>query len=144
MAEVLGLVIPDRPGLVAPDGNLGPDLRRFLLNLGQVATNLSELDGDHGVIGGLGDDDHPQYHNDARGDARYSQLGHAHAQYATIASPAFTGVVGLPSYNVAGLPAGGAGQVVYCSDGDAGSPCLAVHNGASWKRVVFGADVSAT
>ena len=28
---------------------------------------------DHGVIGGLGDDDHTQYHNNARGDARYFQ-----------------------------------------------------------------------
>jgi hypothetical protein len=26
---------------------------------------------DHGAIGGLADDDHPQYHNDSRGDARY-------------------------------------------------------------------------
>lgn len=26
---------------------------------------------DHGSLGGLGDDDHTQYHNDARGDARY-------------------------------------------------------------------------
>ncbi|MCW5699286.1 MAG: hypothetical protein KIT00_05555, partial [Rhodospirillales bacterium] len=26
---------------------------------------------DHGVLSGLGDDDHPQYHSDARGDARY-------------------------------------------------------------------------
>src|SRR5690606_30889075 len=26
---------------------------------------------DHGQLTGLGDDDHPQYHNDARGDARY-------------------------------------------------------------------------
>lgn len=33
---------------------------------------------DHGGIGGLGDDDHPQYYNQARGDARYSQLGHTH------------------------------------------------------------------
>jgi hypothetical protein len=33
---------------------------------------------DHGVLLGLGDDDHPQYHNDARGDARYSLLGHDH------------------------------------------------------------------
>ena len=27
--------------------------------------------GDHGALGGLGDDDHPQYHNDTRGDVRY-------------------------------------------------------------------------
>jgi len=26
---------------------------------------------DHGLLSGLADDDHPQYHNDARGDARY-------------------------------------------------------------------------
>ncbi len=36
---------------------------------------------DHGALTGLGDDDHPQYHNDARGDARYLP----------IANPAFTG-----------------------------------------------------
>lgn len=34
---------------------------------------------DHGALTGLGDDDHTQYHTDARGDARYSQLGHGHA-----------------------------------------------------------------
>lgn len=35
---------------------------------------------DHGALTGLGDDDHTQYHTDARGDARYSQLGHTHPQ----------------------------------------------------------------
>lgn len=34
---------------------------------------------DHGALTGLSDDDHPQYHNNTRGDARYSQLGHGHA-----------------------------------------------------------------
>lgn len=29
---------------------------------------------DHGGLVGLTDDDHPQYHNDARGDARYPRL----------------------------------------------------------------------
>jgi hypothetical protein len=33
---------------------------------------------DHGELNGLLDDDHTQYHTDARGDARYSQLGHTH------------------------------------------------------------------
>ena len=33
----------------------------------------------HGLLIGLLDDDHPQYHNDARGDARYSQIGHVHS-----------------------------------------------------------------
>lgn len=33
---------------------------------------------DHGALTGLADDDHPQYHNDARGDLRYAAIGHAH------------------------------------------------------------------
>ena len=33
---------------------------------------------DHGDLTGLADDDHPQYLNNARGDARYSQLAHNH------------------------------------------------------------------
>jgi hypothetical protein len=35
--------------------------------------------GDHGSLSGLTDDDHAQYYNQSRGDARYSQLGHSHA-----------------------------------------------------------------
>lgn len=34
---------------------------------------------DHGALAGLADDDHPQYHNDARGDARYDAIGAATA-----------------------------------------------------------------
>lgn len=34
--------------------------------------------GDHGSLTGLEDDDHPQYHNDARGDARYALIAHRH------------------------------------------------------------------
>ena len=33
---------------------------------------------DHGSLTGLDDDDHAQYHTDARGDARYSPIGHTH------------------------------------------------------------------
>ena len=33
---------------------------------------------DHGALTGLFDDDHPQYHNNARGDARYSPISHNH------------------------------------------------------------------
>jgi Phage tail repeat like len=35
---------------------------------------------DHGALTGLADDDHPQYHNDARGDARYAQITHTHTK----------------------------------------------------------------
>lgn len=39
---------------------------------------------DHGALTGLGDDDHTHYHNNARGDARYSSLGHTHTTLATL------------------------------------------------------------
>ena len=32
---------------------------------------------DHGALSGLADDDHTQYHTDARGDARYTPIAHA-------------------------------------------------------------------
>lgn len=36
------------------------------------------------------------------------------------------------------------GDIAYCSDGDAGDPCLAVHNGTSWLRVSLGTAISST
>ncbi len=49
---------------------------------GTVWTALSSGGGgggvtDHGALTGLSDDDHPQYHNNARGDARYTLLNPA-------------------------------------------------------------------
>lgn len=49
---------------------------------------------DHGALIGLSDDDHTQYHNDTRGDARYftqSQVTTALNLKADLASPALTG-----------------------------------------------------
>ena len=34
---------------------------------------------DHGALSGLSDDDHTQYHNDARGDLRYANKTHSHS-----------------------------------------------------------------
>ncbi len=45
---------------------------------------------DHGDLTGLADDDHPQYHTDARGDARYDAIG-AGVTAATAAIVAHTG-----------------------------------------------------
>ena len=39
------------------------------------ATMINDADVDHGTTTGLADDDHTQYHTDARGDARYVELG---------------------------------------------------------------------
>lgn len=38
---------------------------------------------DHGALTGLADDDHPHYYNQARGDARYLQIGAAEANTAS-------------------------------------------------------------
>jgi hypothetical protein len=37
-----------------------------------------------------------------------------------------------------------AGMIAYVEDGDSGSPCLAVHDGTDFKRVVLGTTISAT
>ncbi|QPI17705.1 putative long tail fiber protein [Alteromonas phage vB_AmeP_R8W] len=52
----------------------------------------------------------------------------------------------LPIYSVATLPDPTTRYMVAvgCTDGDSGSPCLAVSDGGSWKRVALGATVSAT
>jgi len=54
------------------------------------------------------------------------------------------GKLKLPVYTVATIPSGVAGDTVYVSNGDAGSPSLAVHNGTDWKVVAFGATISST
>lgn len=36
------------------------------------------------------------------------------------------------------------GDIVYVSDGDTGSPCVAVYNGSSWKRISLGSDISSS
>jgi hypothetical protein len=55
-----------------------------------------------------------------------------------------TGAVTLPSYAVAGLPtaATSTGMLVHCSDGGAGSPCLAYSNGTNWLQVALGGAVA--
>lgn len=54
--------------------------------------------------------------------------------------------VQLPDLSVAELPSASANpaSVVYCSNGDAGSPCLAVSDGTNWRRVALGAAVAAS
>ncbi len=41
---------------------------KFLKVVGGI---LVEVEADHGNVAGLADDDHPQYLNNSRGDARY-------------------------------------------------------------------------
>ena len=52
----------------------------------------------------------------------------------------------LPIFSVASLPDPSTRYMVTvgCTDGDSGSPCLAVSDGGSWKRISLGATVSST
>ena len=52
----------------------------------------------------------------------------------------------LESYTVAGAPAASshANKIIYVSNGDAGSPCLAASNGTNWLRISLGSTISAT
>lgn len=52
----------------------------------------------------------------------------------------------LVSHTVANAPAASTypNHIIYVSNGDAGSPCLAVSNGTNWLRVALGSTISAT
>lgn len=56
---------------------------------------------DHGALTGLGDDDHPHYHNDARGDARYYTKTQSDAALAGKAAATHSHIIG----DVTGLQA---------------------------------------
>jgi len=56
-----------------------------------------------------------------------------------------SGRIQLPVYDVSSataLTGNAAGQLIYVSNGDSGSPCLAVYSGGTWKRVALGATIS--
>jgi hypothetical protein len=48
------------------------------------------------------------------------------------------------TFAIAELPAAASnvGRCVYCTDGDTGSPCLAISDGTDWLRVTLGAAVA--
>lgn len=61
--------------------------------VGVSTTAYADIGGvtDHGGLSGLADDDHPQYHNDARGDARYLPLTGGTLTGPVVTTGAFTG-----------------------------------------------------
>lgn len=66
--------------------------------------------------------------------------------FANAISTTLEAVINLVPQTVAELNAltSTEGDIAYCSDGAAGSKCLAVYNGTSWLRVTLGAAISAT
>ena len=75
------------PGPEGPEGPQGP--------AGAAGTT------DHGLLIGLTDDDHTQYHTNARGDARYWQLSTDLATQAELNALTATQVANTPSGNLA-------------------------------------------
>ncbi len=91
-------LIESIPTTPAGNAKLGADPKHTTIHaaiksaFGEVQEKFTEVDGrlddledapgggvtDHGALTGLADDDHTQYHTDARGDARYSLLDHDH------------------------------------------------------------------
>jgi len=63
----------------------------------------------------------------------------------SVAIAGSTSTVSAPTHTVASAPASAvAGNIIYVTDGDAGSPCLGVYDGTDWKVVSLGATISAT
>jgi hypothetical protein len=73
------LGVPGDQGIPGEGVPVGGTTGQVLAKVNGTDYNTEWVTPDHGALTGLGDDDHTQYHNDARGDARYSQLGHNHA-----------------------------------------------------------------
>jgi hypothetical protein len=67
----------DLIGVTPPAGYTSDTLNALLA---EIAASIGGGGGvtDHGDLTGLADDDHPQYFNQARGDARYPLIGHTH------------------------------------------------------------------
>lgn len=63
------------PGPTAVSGDAGNNARLGTDSLIYVPTPAVPVL-DHGGLTGLADDDHPHYHNDARGDLRYAPISH--------------------------------------------------------------------
>lgn len=106
--------------------------------------------GDHGALTGLADDDHPQYHDDARGDARYDALGAATAavaahQAAADPHPTYTTAAEAAAAAPVQSVAGRTGAVTLSTSDLSGLGTAATHNvpasgNAGIGEVVKGSD----
>lgn len=69
-----------------------------------------------------------------------SSLGSTSSQFVSM----YTRKISLYSHDADSPPAGVEGELAYFGNGDAGSPCLAVYDGADWLRISLGSAVSST
>jgi hypothetical protein len=52
--------------------------------------------------------------------------------------------LGMAANDADSAPTGAAGDIAYFTNGDGGSPCLAVHNGTNWLRIALGTAVASS
>lgn len=80
VADITGLqdALDDKQDVLVSATNIKTVNGNSLLGSGDLVISGGGGATDHGALTGLADDDHTQYHTDARGDARYSALGHTH------------------------------------------------------------------
>lgn len=90
MAQVTGMTAAEveaELGSLVVSGRIDPGSNHLLLTTraGGVIDGGAPAAGitDHGQLTGLGDDDHPQYHTDGRGDARYYTKAQVDAKVVT-------------------------------------------------------------
>lgn len=80
------------------DGELGVNTETGAIKIGDGVTAFDLLPSpsasDHGVLAGLSDDDHVQYHTDARGDARYYTQAQVDSSLAGKADASHSHVIG--------------------------------------------------
>ena len=88
--DAFSLIDPDQLGSGVRDGT------KFLRDDGTWQAGGGGGVTDHGALTGLGDDDHTQYHTDARGDLRYSRLGHNHTGVYEPLIVKGTGIITVP------------------------------------------------
>lgn len=68
--ERVDIILAESPAIFIEDAD--DDIGVDVIIDNHIEVDVAEaIPIDHGQMPGLGDDDHPQYHNDARGDARY-------------------------------------------------------------------------
>lgn len=95
----------------------------------EVDALLSGISADHGALNGLGDDDHTQYHNNARGDARY----YLKSEVDSAIAAALNAI--LPSGMIAALPYTPLGTTVWlpCNGSYVGSAA----SGSTYASAIY-------